>query len=226
MHVLEAIESRKSIRAFTKKPVPQETVEKILQIAQRSPSGTNTQPWYVHACTGDVKNAITEDVLALARAGNATPYEDHDYYPSSWKDIHRDRRRGVGWDLYGLLGIKKGDREASSKQGARNFKFFDAPVGLFITTDAYLGRGSWSDTGMYIQTIMLAARGFGLHTCAQAAWIQYQEPIFRHLEIPSDQVLVSGMSLGYADENAIENTLVSDREVLENVASFSGFESS
>ena len=225
MHVLEAIDSRKSIRAFTNQPVQRDTVEKILQISQRSPSGTNTQPWYVHVCTGEVKNAITEDVLALARAGKATPYEDHDYYPSSWKDLHRDRRRGVGWGLYGLLGIKKGDREASSRQGARNFKFFDAPVGLFITTDAYLGRGSWSDTGMYIQTIMLAARGFGLHTCAQAAWIQYQEPIFRHLEIPSDQVLVSGMSLGYADEDAIENTLVSDRELLENVASFSGFDS-
>lgn len=226
MHVLEAIESRKSIRAFTKQPVPKDAVERILQIAQRSPSGTNTQPWYAHVCTGKVKDAITDDVLSLAKAGGATPYEDHDYYPSSWKDIHRDRRRGVGWSLYGLLGIKKGDREASSKQGARNFKFFDAPVGLFITTDAYLGRGSWSDTGMYIQTIMLAARGLGLHTCAQAAWIQYQEPLFRHLKIPSDQVLVSGMSLGYADENAIENTLVSDREALENVASFSGFETS
>jgi len=225
MHVLEAIDSRKSIRAFTNQPVQRDTVEKILQISQRSPSGTNTQPWYVHVCTGEVKNAITEDVLALARAGKATPYEDHDYYPSSWKDLPRDRRRGVGWGLSGLLGVKKGDREASSRQGARNFKFFDAPVGLFITTDAYLGRGSWSDTGVCIQPLMLAARGFGLHTCAQAAWIQYQEPIFRHLEIPSDQVLVSGMSLGYADEDAIENTLVSDRELLENVASFSGFDS-
>jgi nitroreductase len=226
MHVLEAIESRKSIRAFTEQSVPQETVEKILQIAQRSPSGTNTQPWHIHVCAGGVKDAITEDVLTLAKSGKALPYEDYDYYPKHWEDVHRERRRGVGWGLYGLLGIKKGDREASSRQGARNFKFFDAPVGLFITSDAYLGKGSWSDTGMYIQTIMLAARGFGLHTCAQAAWIQYQEPVFRHLNIPSNQVLVSGMSLGYADENAIENTLVSDREALENVASFSGFKSS
>ena len=223
MHVLEAIKTRKSIRAFTDQNVSKETVEEILQIAQRSPSGTNTQPWHVHVCSGDVKQAITDDVLALASSGASTPYQEYDYYPGEWKDIHRDRRRGVGWSLYGLLGIKKGDREASARQGARNFKFFDAPVGLFITTDAYLGRGSWSDTGMYIQTIMLAARGFGLHTCAQAAWIQYQEPIFRHLEIPDDQVLVSGMSMGYADPDAIENTLVSEREALENVASFKGF---
>ena len=223
MHVLEAIKTRKSIRAFTDQNVSKETVEEILEIAQRSPSGTNTQPWHVHVCSGDIKQAITDDVLALASSGASTPYQEYDYYPGEWKDIHRDRRRGVGWSLYGLLGIKKGDREASARQGARNFKFFDAPVGLFITTDAYLGRGSWSDTGMYIQTIMLAARGFGLHTCAQAAWIQYQEPIFRHLEIPDDQVLVSGMSMGYADPEAIENTLVSEREVLENVASFKGF---
>lgn len=223
MHVLEAIESRKSIRAFTDQPVSKEMVEKILAISQRSPSGTNTQPWHVHVCAGAVKEAISEDVLALVAQGQASPYQDYDYYPANWKDVHRDRRRGVGWGLYGLLGIKKGDREASAKQGARNFKFFDAPVGLFITTDSYLGRGSWSDTGMYIQTIMLAARGFGLHTCAQAAWIQFQEPIFRHLKIPEDQVLVSGMSLGYADPDAIENTLVSEREALENVASYSGF---
>jgi nitroreductase len=223
MNVLEAIDTRKSIRAFTDEPVSKETVEEILQASQRSPSGTNTQPWYVHVCAGDVRQAITDDVLALAAAGKAATYEEYDYYPGSWRDDHRDRRRGVGWGLYGLLGIQKGDREAAAKQGARNFKFFDAPVGLFITTDAYLGRGSWSDAGMYIQTIMLAARGFGLHTCPQAAWIQFQEPIFRHMNIPESQVLVSGMSLGYAHPDAIENTLVSDREALSDVATFHGF---
>lgn len=223
MDVLEAIESRRSIRAFTDQPVSEETVRQILEASQRSPSGTNTQPWFVHVCAGEVKDAISRDVLALAASGEAESYAAYDYYPDKWNDIHRDRRRGVGWGLYGLLGIKKGDREASARQGARNFQFFDAPVGLFITTDAYLARGNWADTGMYIQTLMLAARGFGLHTCPQAAWIQFQEPVFRHLRIPDDQVLVSGMSLGYADPDAIENTLVSDRESLENVASFHGF---
>lgn len=224
MDVIEAIQSRKSIRAFTDQPVDRETVEKILQISQRSPSGTNTQPWHVYVCAGKVRQAITDDVLAMAAAGKAAKYEDYDYYPPTWKDVHRERRRGVGWGLYGLLGIQKGDREASARQGLRNFKFFDAPVGLFITLDSYLARGNWADTGMYVQTVMLAARGFGLHTCPQAAWIQYQEPIFRHLNIPDDQSLVTGMALGYADPDAIENTLVSDREDLANVAHFHGFE--
>ena len=126
MDVLEAIRSRKSIRAFTDKPVSEEMVKEVLSIAQRSPSGTNTQPWHIHVCSGKVKQSITDDVLSLAAAGQATPYEQYDYYPQTWHDDHRDRRRGVGWSLYGLLGIKKGDREASAKQGARNFKFFDA----------------------------------------------------------------------------------------------------
>jgi len=224
MDVLDAILQRKSIRAFKPDPVPRETLEKILEISQRAPSGTNTQPWHVYLCVGDIKQAITDDVLELARLGQAKGYEEYDYYPATWKDVHRDRRRGIGWSLYGLLGIVKGDREGAARQMARNFKFFDAPVGLFVTTDAYLARGNWADAGMYIQTIMLAAKGFGLDTCPQAAWIPYQEPLFRHLGIPDDQVLISGMSIGYADPDAIENTLVSDREPVENVASYRGFD--
>ena len=223
MDVFEAIESRKSIRAFTDQPVEKELLDKLLQISQRSPSGTNTQPWYVYLCTGDVKQAITDDVLKMAAEGKSKKYEDYDYYPPVWRDVHQARRRAVGWGLYGLLGIEKGDREGSARQGARNFKFFDAPVGLFVTVDSYVTRGSWSDAGMYIQTIMLAARGLGLHTCPQAAWIPLQEPVFKHLGIPDDQELVTGMSLGYVDEDAIENTLVSEREDVSNVARFVGF---
>ncbi|MGI9525341.1 MAG: nitroreductase [Hyphomicrobiaceae bacterium] len=224
MDVLQAIQSRKSIRAFKAEPVPKETIEAILSVAQRAPSGTNTQPWHTYVCTGAIRDSIQHDVLALAKEGKAAKYVDFDYYPAEWKDTHRDRRRGVGWALYDLLGIKKGDREASARQGLRNFRFFDAPVGLFFTTDAYLGRGSWADVGLYMQTVMLAARAFGLHTCPQAAWIVYQGPIMKHLSIPDDQVLVSGMSLGFADDSAIENSLVSDRETIENVVRYFGFD--
>ncbi|MCP5082399.1 MAG: nitroreductase [Alphaproteobacteria bacterium] len=224
MDVLDAIKARKSIRAFTDQPVPRETVARILEISQRAPSGTNIQPWHVYVCSGAVKQAITDDVLEMVKSGAGKPYEHYDYYPPTWKDVHRDRRRGVGWGLYGLLGIEKGDRESSARQGARNFLFFDAPVGLFITIDSYLTRGSWADAGMYAQTIMLAAKGFGLDTCPQAAWIPFQEPIFHHLGIPEDQDLVTGMSLGYANPDAIENTLVSDREDVSNVAHYRGFE--
>ncbi|MDF2368552.1 nitroreductase [Sneathiella sp.] len=224
MDVEEAILSRRSIRAFTDQPVPKEKIEKILEISQRAPSGTNTQPWHTYVCTGEVKDAISRDVLDMAEKGQAKKYEDLDYYPAKWKDIHRDRRRGVGWSLYGLLGIEKGDREGSMRQARRNFLFFDAPVGLFFTVDAYLLRGSWSDAGLYMQTVMLAARGEGVHTCPQAAWINYPDPILRHLNIPDDQVLVSGMAMGYEDTTAIENTLVSEREDVANVVHYVGFD--
>ncbi len=223
MQVEEAIRSRRSIRAFTDKPVSKEQIERILELSQRAPSGTNTQPWYTYICTGDVRDAIVEDTVKQFEAGTAAKYEDYDYYPPTWTDTHRDRRRGVGWGLYGLLGIRKGDREKSHAQHRRNFQLFGAPVGLFFTTDAYLGRGSWSDVGLYMQTVMLAARGEGLHTCPQAAWILFQDAVFKHLNIPDDQVLVSGMCLGYEDTVAIENTLVSEREAMENVAFYHGF---
>jgi len=223
MKIEEAIRSRRSVRAFTEEPVTQGQIQRILEISQRSPSGTNTQPWNTYVCTGSVRDAIVSDVSELFDQGKAASYEEYDYYPEVWKDKHRDRRRGVGWGLYGLLGIEKGDREGGMRQAKRNFSFFDAPVGIFVTTDAYLGRGSWFDTGLYMQTIMLAARAEGLHTCPQAAWISFQEPIFRHLNIPGDQVLVSGLALGHEDTSAIENTLVSEREAVENVVNYSGF---
>jgi nitroreductase len=223
MDIEEAIRSRRSIRAFTNEEVEQEKISRILALAQRSPSGTNTQPWHTYVCKGDVKDAIVRDVCTLFDQGQAKSYAEYDYYPNKWNDIHTARRRKIGWDLYGLVGIKKGDRERTAIQARRNYCFFDAPIGMFFTTDAYLGRGSWSDVGLYMQTVMLAARGEGLHTCPQAAWISFQDPIFKHLNIPNDQVIVSGMGLGYEDSSAIENTLVSEREQVSNVVNYVGF---
>tara|TARA_X000001036_G_scaffold112961_4_gene105828 strand:- start:17930 stop:18625 length:696 start_codon:yes stop_codon:yes gene_type:complete len=221
--VLKAIKERKSIRAFKPDPVSKEKLLELLEIAQRAPSGTNTQPWHVYLCAGEVKAAITRDVLAMAESGQGASYEDFDYYPSVWNDLHNSRRRAVGWSLYNLVGIEKGDREGSARQAMRNFLFFDAPVGVFVTIDSYLERGNWADVGMYIQTLMLAAKGLGLDTCPQAAWVPYQEPVIRHLGIPDNESLVSGMSLGWADPAKIENTLVSEREMISEVARFEGF---
>ena len=135
MNVVEAILSRKSIRAFTDQPVSRSIVEKILDISQRAPSGTNTQPWHTYACTGSTRNAIANDASALFDQGKSQKYEDFNYYPKTWNDTHRDRRRGIGWGLYGLLGIEKGDQTRIMQQAKRNFSFFDAPVALFFTTD-------------------------------------------------------------------------------------------
>ncbi len=133
------------------------------------------------------------------------------------------RRRKIGWDLDGLLDIKKGERDKTHIQHGRNYLFFDAPVGLIFTIDKALSQGSWLDYGMFLENIMVAARGLGIDTCPQAAWVKYHRVVCDVLGIPDTQELVCGMALGYADEAAIENTLETEREPVPGFATFEGF---
>jgi nitroreductase len=217
-----AITSRRSVRAFLPTPVPRQTIEDILQVAARAPSGTNTQPWQVHVLTGAAKQALSKDILAAYDdpAARAKHTEEYAYYPTEWKSPYIDRRRKVGWDLYSMLGIGKTDKDRMHAQHARNYAFFDAPVGLMFTIDRVLQQGSWLDYGMFLQSVMVAARGRGLHTCPQAAFMQFHRIIAQHLNLPDAQMLVCGMSLGYADTAAVANQLVTEREP---VAGFTRF---
>jgi nitroreductase len=217
-----AVLSRRSIRAFLPTPVPRATVEDILQVASRAPSGTNTQPWQVHVLTGAALQALAADIAAAhddpqARASHT---EEYAYYPKQWQSPYIDRRRKVGWDLYTLLGIAKTDKARMHTQHGRNYSFFGAPVGLMFTIDRVLEKGSWLDYGMFLQNVMIAARARGLDTCPQAAFTPFHRIIARHLQLPETQMLVCGMSLGHADPAAIENTLVTEREP---VAGFTRF---
>ena len=208
-----AITSRRSIRAFLPTPVPRETIEAILEVAARAPSGTNTQPWKVYVLTGEAKLALSRKIRAAYDDAQvrATHSEEYAYYPTEWKSPYVDRRRKIGWDLYGLLNIGRADKERMHAQHGRNYEFFDAPVGLIFTIDRILQQGSWLDYGMFLQNIMIAARGRGLDTCPQAAFIQFHRVIAEHVGAPDNEQVVCGMSLGYADPNAIENTLVTER---------------
>jgi nitroreductase len=219
----EAILTRRSVRAFLPKPVSKELVEHIIQVASRAPSGTNTQPWKVRAISGEVKDKLCRAAVhAHAHEADSHKYS-YTYYPAILPEPYISRRRKVGWDLYGLLGIKKGDREKTHKQHARNYKFFDAPVGLIFTIDKALEQGSWLDYGMFLENVMIAARGAGLDTCPQAAWVQFHAVVLDVLDIPDTEELVCGMALGYADESAVENTLVTEREPVAGFATFEGF---
>ena len=212
-----AITSRMSARAFTQQPVPKALIEEILQVASRAPSGTNTQPWKVYVLQGATRDALVDKVCAAHEAIRANPevakqyQEQYDYYPEKWVSPFIDRRRENGWSLYGLLGIGKGDKDRMHEQQQRNFKFFDAPVGLMFTIDPIMGRGSLLDYGMFIQNIMLAARARGLHTCPQAAWNGFHSIILPHIGAGEGEMMVCGMSLGYADESDKVNTLVTPR---------------
>ncbi|MGC8702425.1 MAG: nitroreductase [Thiomonas sp.] len=218
-----SITSRRSIRRFLPTPVPRQTIEAILQVAARAPSGTNTQPWQVHVLSGAAKARLSARILAAYDdpAQAAQHAEDYAYYPSEWRSPYIDRRRKVGWDLYGLLGIAKGDKAAMHAQHGRNYVFFDAPVGLIFTIDRVMEQGSWLDYGMFLQNIMVAARGRGLDTCPQAAFNQFHRIIEDELGLDaSAQQVVCGMALGWADPAAIENTLVTERAPVADFARF------
>lgn len=213
----EAINSRQSIRAFLPTPVPRASISHLLELASRAPSGTNTQPWKVYVLQGASRDGLVEKVCAAGDAIRANPAlaadyrEEYDYYPEKWVSPYIDRRRENGWGLYGLLGITKGDKDKMHAQQQRNFRFFDAPVGLMFTLDKVMGRGSLVDYGMFLQNIMVAARGHGLHTCPQAAWNGFAKIILPHIGAGPDEMLVCGMALGYADETALVNTFRTPR---------------
>jgi nitroreductase len=217
-----AMRGRRSIRAFLPDPIPRADIEAILDVAARAPSGTNTQPWKVYIVTGAARRRLVDEVSAAyddpaERARHTEPY---DYYPKHWTSPYVDRRRKVGWDLYGLLGIGKADRHSMHAQHRRNFAFFDAPVGLLFTLPRVMAQGSWVDIGMFLQNVMLAARARGLDTCPQAAWATFHRIVMRRLSAGDDEIFVCGMALGRADPRAIENTLVTEREPVAGFARF------
>lgn len=217
-----AITSRRSIRAFLPKPVERADIERILEVAARAPSGTNTQPWKVYVLTGQAREALSEAILAVAaEPGQASQHtEEYAYYPREWISPYVDRRRKVGWDLYSLLGLTRDNKAGMAAQHARNYRFFDAPVGLIFTIDRIMEQGSWLDYGMFLQNIMVAARGRGLDTCPQAAFTQYHRVIARQLGLPENEMVVCGMALGWADPGKIENSLVTEREPVGHFARF------
>lgn len=216
--VVAAISSRLSVRAFQNKPVPRETLREMLRLASLAPSGTNTQPWKVYVLEGASRDSLVEQVCAAHDAVRADPslavqYQDSfDYYPERWFSPYVDRRRENGWSLYGLLGIGKGDKDRMHEQHQRNYRLFDAPIGLMFTVDRGLGRGSLVDYGMFLQNLMVVARAFGLHTCPQAAWNSFSRVVMPIIGAGENEMLICGMALGYADTENPVNSFETPRE--------------
>jgi nitroreductase len=217
-----AIRTRRSIRAFLPTPVPRATVEEILEVASRAPSGTNTQPWKVTVLTGAARQRLSDAVRAVYDdlEQRKLHTEEYAYYPVKWIEPYLARRRKVGWDLYGLLGIGREDKAKMHNQHGRNYAFFDAPVGMIFTIDRVMEQGSWLDYGMFLGNIMIAARARGLDTCPQAAFTQFHRVIKDVIGLPDEEMVVCGMSLGYADMSKVENTLQTEREPVSGFARF------
>ena len=217
-----AITSRRSVRGFLSTPIPDATVREILEVASRAPSGTNTQPWKVHVLTGAARERFSDALLAAYNdpAERVQHSEEYDYYPREWVSPYIDRRRKIGWDLYGLLEIGKTDKHKMHAQHGRNYVFFDAPVGMIFTIDRVMAQGSWLDYGMFMENIMIAARGRGLDTCPQAAFTQFHRVIERELGLGEHEMVVCGMALGVADPHAVANRLTTVRATVDEFTKF------
>jgi nitroreductase len=217
-----AITTRRSLRAFLPTPVAQEDIVQILQVAGRAPSGTNTQPWKVYVLQGEAKQQLSSAILAAHNDPEEARQhkEEYAYYPSEWISPYIDRRRKVGWDLYALLGLTRDNKAGMAAQHGKNYDFFGAPVGLIFTIDRIMEQGSWLDYGMFLQSIMVAARARGLDTCPQAAFTQYHRIIAAQLALPQNETVVCGMALGVADLSKIENSLITERMAIEEFVKF------
>ena len=216
----EAIVSRRSVRAFLPDPVDEETIKAILEVASRAPSGTNMQPWRAYVVTGDTRERLSRAILDSGIRAEKAKWDEYRYYPEKFFEPYYGRRRAVGFALYGHLGIGKRDVDQMRAQHDRNFLFFDAPVGMIFTIDRRLNQGSWVDYGMFLENIMIAARGRGLHTCPQAAFAPYHQQIRPVLGITEEEIVICGMALGYEDVTKPENSLRTDRAPLEEWVTF------
>ena len=214
------IRSRKTTRAFRPDQVPRAQLLEILETARTSPSTFNTQPWRVHVLVGRRKQALSEALVQAHTANTEPPYAA---IPTPAPAGCAARQDEFGRRYYAVLGIDRSDMAARSRQTARNFVFFDAPVGLVFTIDAALTKHSWLDFGMFLQTLMIAAQARGLATCPQVSFVRYQSVIANQLGLAPEESVVCGMSLGHADEEAALNRMAMPREPIEAFATWYGF---
>lgn len=220
----EALRTRRAVRKFLPTPVPREMIEELLTLAARAPSGSNIQPWRVKVVAGDVRARISRRIQqAIDTQGMKAFTRTWQYYPTKWFEPYAGRRRKLGWDLYGLLGIGKGEFAKSEAYRRENYDFFGAPVGLFFTVHRDLEVGSWMDLGIFMSALMIAARGRGLDTCPQAAFADFHSIVRDELAVPEEEIIIVGMALGHADRDAVINRLQTERAPLAETATFHGF---
>jgi nitroreductase len=214
MKVSDAIATRKTIRAFKSDPVSRETIEKIISLAARAPSGGNVQPWKVYALIGPARDELVRRVAETRKQHPmGTPPEYH-IYPPTLTEPYKTRRFRVGEMMYATMNIPREDKAARIAFFSGNWEFFGASAGPIFTIDRQMQQGQWADLGMFMQNIMLLAREHGLHTCPQEAWAMFHPQIREYLNVPENEMIFCGMAVGFADEAAPVNTLESERAPL------------
>jgi len=224
MDILDALMSRVSCRAFLPEPVPRETIDKLLEHARFAPSGGNLQPWHVFVLGGTALEALIGDVGEKIKDMPRGETQAYRIYPENLGEPYQARRYKCGEGLYAAINVARDDRQGRLKQFRRNFELFGAPVGVFLYLDKDMGPPQWSDAGMFLQSFMLAARGEGLHTCAQESWSMWSETVRKHTQAPENLMLFCGVALGVMDTTAPINSFRTERAKMDEFVCFKGFE--
>jgi nitroreductase len=221
--VSEAVASRRSIRAFLDRPIDPAVLRRVLERAQRAPSGGNVQPWNAVVLTGEPLARLEAAIAAALPQGRAARSTEYDIYPPALDGVYEERRVGVGEAMYAALGIPREDKKGRLEQFARNFRAFGAPVLMLVHTPRYMGPPQWSDIGMWLQTVMLLLRGEGLDSCPQESWAMYARQVRDCLALPDDHIFFCGLAIGYRDPDAPVNRFAVPRAPLPEAVRFEGF---
>lgn len=217
------IAGRFACRRFSNRPLTRQAIEDILRVARFAPSGANIQPWHVYALAGAAKREVSAAMLEAHESARDAHVSEYKYYADALPPPYLDRKREFGRLFYGSLGIDQADADARAGQTPKNYAFFGAPVGLIITIDRRLAVGSWIDLGMFIQNVLLAAAGRGLHSCPQETFAKYHRILREHLPIPAEQIVVCGISIGHTESEARSMPRLMPRADVEEFATFAGF---
>lgn len=223
MNVSEALKTRITCRAYLDKPVPLETIRTLIETAKYAPSGGNLQPWHVDVVTGDKLRAFLALIAERAMSNPRGEGTEYDIYPKELGEPYETRRRKCGEDMYNAIGVARDDKQGRLMHFLRNFQGFNAPVLMFFSVERYMGPPQWSDTGMFMQSLMLLAREYGLHTSAQEAWAVWYKSVTEFIGLPESRMLFCGMGLGYMDTAAPVNTLRTERAPFEEIVTLHGF---
>ena len=219
MKVSDALQHRKSTRAFLEKDVDADTIRRILSTAGNAPSGVNSQPWHVAVVSGAAKEKLQSKMEAEFRSGQKGKM-DYAYYPNEWISPYKDRRKECGLLMYSTLGISRDDKERQLDQWAANYRAFDAPIMMLFFMDRVMEAGSFMDFGMFLQSVMLSAAEEGLATCPQAALGEYPDIVRQELGYGENMMVMCGMAIGYEDTSALVNSYRTSREDIDQFTKF------